>query len=111
MVLDRRAGPRIFAVTRPEDAEVARDFLVGHARVVGHAALARNSQLFEDRAWSLEGEAVRPPQRSGDVLEDPPVFARIPGAGHCLVDLDDAALDLGDRAFVLLLEAARQDDI
>ena len=44
----------------------------------------------------------------GNVLDDPPVLPRLARALNRLVDLDDAALDLRDQAFVLLLQAARQ---
>ena len=61
--------------------------------------------------YSEDPKTGQPTERLRDVLDDAPVLARLTGAVHGLVDLDDAPFDLGDRAFVLLLEAARQDDV
>ena len=107
----RRAGLRIVAVAGPEHAHLALDLFVGHARVVGDAALAGDAQLLEDLARAREREAVRTAQRGGDVLNDPPVLARLARTIHRLVDLDDASFDLRDRALVFLVQAARQHDV
>src|SRR5262245_4362608 len=106
MVVDRGAGPWVLAVARPEDPEVLRDLLVGHAGVVRHATLAGDAKLLEDLAWMGECEAMRPAERVCDVLDNAPVLARITRTVHGLVDLDDAPLDLRYCPFVFLLEAA-----
>jgi hypothetical protein len=110
-VVDRRAGLRIFAVTGPEDAEPLFDFLVGDARIIGQTAFAGPAQLLEDRARTVEGEAVWTLERSGDVLDDAPVLPRLAGTVDCLVDLDDAPFDLRHEPFILFVQAARQDDV
>src|SRR4029079_12453304 len=96
---------------RREGADLAVDFLVRDPLVVSDAALARDPQLFEDRPRTVEGEAVRPSQRAGEILDDAPVLARLARTVHRLVDLDDAPLDLSDRPFVFLLQAPGKDDI
>src|SRR5581483_6088020 len=65
----------------------------------------------EDLARRREGEAAGTSERGRDVLDNPPVLSRLAGAVDRLVDFDDTALHLRDRAFVLLLEAAGQDDV
>jgi hypothetical protein len=54
---------------------------------------------------------VRPPQRRSEVLDDAPVLSRLAGTVDRFVDLNDAAFDLSYGAFVLLVEATRQDDV
>src|SRR4030095_3784124 len=101
----------ILAVAGPEHAELPIDFLVGHAGVVGDTALAGHAKLLEDLARHAEGEPSGPSKRLCDVLDDAPVFARLAGTVHGLVDLDDAAFYLCHRALVLLVEAAGQHHI
>src|SRR5690606_7044615 len=81
------------------------------ARVVRDAALAGDAELLEDLARALERESMWTPERAGDVLDDSPVLACIAGTLDGLIDLDDAAFDLRDRAFVFFLQAARQHDV
>jgi len=87
------------------------DLLVGDAVVVGDSAPGGLAQLIEDLARRGEGEAAFPAQGAGHVLDDLPVFARVPRAIHGLPDPDDAALEARHRAFVLLVERARQHHI
>src|SRR5262245_54391845 len=108
---DRLAGLRVVAVTGPEHSHVPLDLLVGHARVIGDAAAAGDTKFLENLARTAEGEACRTLQRDRNVLDDPPVLARLSGTRHRLVDLDDAAFDLCDRPFILLVKAAGQDDV
>ncbi len=58
-----------------------------------------------------EREPVRPAERLREILDDRQSCARLAGRLDGLVDLDDAAFDLGHRALVLLLQAAGQDDV
>ncbi len=111
VVIDRGAGARVLAVAWPEDAKLLRDLLVGHARVVRHAAFTGDAQFLEDLAGMREGETARPSQRVRDVLDDAPVLARLPRAVDRLVDLDDTSLDLCHRPFVFLLEATGKHDV
>ena len=111
MIGERFAGPRIFGVAGPEHTEVALDFLVGHARVIGNPAFAGDAQLLEDLARTGKRESVRPLERARDVLDDAPVLPRLAGTLHGLVDLDDAALDLRDQPFILLVKRAGQHDV
>src|SRR6185295_19279306 len=102
---------RILRIARPEDTHLPFDFLVGDARIVGHAALAGDAQLLEDLARAAEREAARAAERPGQVLDDPPVLPGFAGTVHGLVDLDHAALDLRHQALVLFLEASGHDDV
>ena len=111
MIGDRCAGSGIFAVARPEYAELLRDLLVGDARIVGHSPLARHPQLLEDLARIREREPSGPAERLGNVLDDAPILSRVSRTLDRLVDLDDPALDLGHRPFVFLLQAPRQHHI
>src|SRR5262249_42491823 len=72
----RRAG-MVLGRAGPEDAVLPLDALPGDAGIVGDAARGRQPQLVEDLARPGELEAVLPSERSGDVLDDAPVLARI----------------------------------
>src|SRR5262245_66474576 len=108
MIRCRPAGLGVFAVTGPEDAELRFDFFVGNAGVICDATFARHAQLLENLARALEREAVRPAECGRQILDDAPVLARVAWAIDSLVDLDHASLDLGDSAFIFLVQAARQ---
>src|SRR6478735_7744225 len=54
---------------------------------------------------------MRTPERLGNVLDDAPILTRLARTVDCLVDLDDPPFDLGDRPFVLFVQAARQHDV
>ncbi len=93
------------------DAELLFDLFICDAGVVGDAALAGAAQLVENFARLAKREPVRPAQRRGDVLNDPPVLPRIARRIDRLVDLDDAAFDLRDRPFIFFLQRAGQHDV
>src|SRR5262245_53504474 len=101
LVQPRRAG-MIERWAWPEDAELPIDALPGDAGVIGHAALRRDAELFEDVARRLVGELVACAEPRREVADDPPVLAR---AGRRLDDLpmvNDASLDVGRGALVFL---------
>src|SRR6185369_2357259 len=110
-MVNGRACFRILAVAGPEDAHLLLDLFVGNARVVSDTALAGDAQLVEDLARALEREATRTTERVREILNDAPVLPRLAGALHSLVDLDHAAFDLCDGAFILFMQAAGQDDV
>ena len=111
MIGDRFSGPRILRIARPEHAHLALDLLVSDARVVGDAAFACDPQLLENLAWLFEGESLRAAERARQILDDPPVLSGLAGAVDGLIDLDDAAFDLRDGAFILFVKTARQHDV
>ena len=88
----------------PEDAELLLDLFVRDAGVVGDAAPTCAAQLVEDFARLAKCKAVRPAQRGGNVLDDPPILPRISRRIDRLVDLDHSAFDLRDRAFIFFLQ-------
>src|SRR5262249_8476425 len=110
--LEEPRSPRvILRGAGPEDAVLALEPLVGDPGVVCDAALLRDSQLVENRARRLESEPAGAAERPRDVLNDPPVFARLARTGDRFVDLDDAALGGRDDPLVLLVKRTRQHDV
>jgi hypothetical protein len=69
------------------------------------------TELGENFTGSLESKSPLPPERLGDVLEDPPVLFRVAGRVDRLVDLDDPPLGRAGDTFVLLVLGAGQNHV
>ena len=110
-MLDGASGGRVVAVARPEHAHLPLDLFVSDAGIIGDAVFAGAAELVEDLARLVEREAVRPSQRTGEILDDAPVLPRLAGTVDRLVDLDHASFHLRHRAFVFFVQAARQHDV
>src|SRR6185436_20434039 len=77
----RRAG-MIGRRTRPEDAHVVLDLLVGHPAVVDRPALRRRGELGEDLAGARVVEELLLAEPLGELADDPPIGPRVTGRRH-----------------------------
>ena len=95
----------------PEDAHLPLDLLVGDAGVVGHAAARHPGELGEDVGGRVEVELMALSEPAGQVADDPPVGAGLPGRVDRLADADHSPLGARDSALVLLVQRAREDQV
>src|SRR5690606_2744213 len=93
------------------DAELVLDALPGDAGVVGAAALRRHPQLLEYLLGVRVREVLAPVEAAGEIDQDLPVQTGLAGRLLGGVELDDAPLDVGGGALVLLMQRAGHDDV
>src|SRR5262245_4377297 len=101
----------VLARTRPEHALLALDPLPGDAGVVRDAPTGGDAELLEDRVRPGEREPALASDRAREILDDPPILARLAGTGDRLVDLDHAPFGVRHRALVFLVQRAGEDEI
>src|SRR5262245_8989436 len=101
----------VISWTGPKNPVLALDLFIADAGVIGDAGAGRHAQLVENLSRVGKSETMGPVQRLGNVLNDTPIFPRLAGALHSLVDLDDAALGGCDNTFVFFLQRTGQDHI
>ena len=106
----RRAG-MIERGTRPEDAHLLVDLLVGDAVVIGDAAARGLAQFLEDLARFVEREVLAAAQAARQIADDLRIGARIAGRIHGLLNMDHAPLHVAGDALLFFLQAAGQHDV
>src|SRR5262245_53768200 len=105
--LEESRRPRVLGRrTRPEDAHLALDLLVGDAGVVGRAASRKHAELGEDLLRRVEGEVPAVAEPFGQRAHDAPVLPGLTGRRDRLTDADHPALGAGHGALVFLVQRA-----
>src|SRR5262245_35230340 len=95
----------------PEYTHLAVDLFVSDAVVIGMTAARGFPQFVEDLPRGLVVEEFSFAQAASKVAINLPINASVPWRVHRLLNVQDAAFDIGDDAFVLLLQAASQDHV
>src|SRR5688572_20215779 len=89
----------------PEDSHLVFDPLVGHAEVVGSAALAGYAKLVEDVFGGLEVvEVLAPSEPTCQLQKDACIGSGVSGRVHGRADSVRPALCTGDGALFFLVQ-------